>query len=169
MHITLINREGSQNIGTGLQQNMLHLLRLARAEVMVCKGSHAKVTQKWVEWGCSPAISRETCAQRHIWTSVLQAEGRRCDLYLSIMTKATPRFSMLLAPTCYPYRFRQHLVYLGVSDSTNASIHIWIKISQILLIQGRWEPWAQTEGSSQLRAWHRAVAQNMAAKWMMDK
>lgn len=49
MHITLINREGSQNIGTGLQQNMLHLLRLARAEVMVCKGSHAKVTQKWVE------------------------------------------------------------------------------------------------------------------------
>lgn len=69
MHITLINREGSQNIGTGLQRNMLHLLRLARAEVMVCKGSHIKVTQKWVGWGCrlqSCHLQGDLCLKAHL-------------------------------------------------------------------------------------------------------
>lgn len=49
MNITLIIREGSQNNGTGLRQNMLHLLRLARAEVMVYKGKPYKGNEE-VDW-----------------------------------------------------------------------------------------------------------------------
>lgn len=151
MNITLIIREGSQNNGTGLRQNMLHLLRLARPEVMVCKGNHTKVTKKWIGWGrrlqCRH-LQEDLCSKAHLH-SLQQAEGRRTDLSVSTKAKATavrgasaPRLACC-SRTRYPYRFREHLVYLGVSASTNASLYIWIKASGFLLTLSRWETWAQ--------------------------
>lgn len=140
-HHTYHQRGQGKSTGTGLQPNMLTLLRLLPRRLLFPVQGNEEVD--WLSeraailWSLGRSAFKGTL---ELSSRGLKGEG----VSFPVPTTAEPapfcivcasRHSRLLAPmNAVPtHSLREDMVHLGVSESTDASIYSWIKASQFLL------------------------------------